>query len=340
MRATSKLAIVTSVACFIASFVVASNSDEKTGTTLRHQTKKERKLQANIVTKLELINAKIDAKITDLVDGQIININNIFGSSSPELSVNAVVSGPVGSIRFGYNNTERFKSENALPYALCGDTAQKDFNACSVLGYGTHTVSATPITNGIIGPTKKVTFTISRTINVPLPTPVKVPTQIVTPIFTGLRLIYTGVDPSVPVINLQFGKTNVIDLQKLNLPESSFNIETLVGPTVKSISYSNGQTETSKPLAYCGNDGTTFFTCGDLELGTTVTISVTAYSEQFGNGNVLGSRSTTIQIVRTLPPIAPSPPTHAPVVAPPVQGCPIPKVSVNENVQVPIHRDF
>jgi hypothetical protein len=141
--------------------------------------------------------------------------------------------------------------------------------------------------------------------------------------------MYTGVSPSAFVFNLTFNAVNVIDLAALNLPSGKFNIDVLVGPGVKSVTFSNGRTETSAPLAYCGNSGNNFYDCEDLMEGTNVTVTVTAYPEGGGLGNPIQTRSTTLQIIRPLPPVAPTPPTVAPVpapVRPPTPGCPLPKV--------------
>jgi hypothetical protein len=173
---------------------------------------------------------------------------------------------------------------------------------------------------------------------VPVPVPIKAPVLAPVPITTPqgtvsaiqtLRLMYTGVDPSVPVIDLVFDKVNVIDLRLLNLPSGKFNIDALIGPGVKSVAFSNGRIETSAPMAYCGNNGNAFYDCDDLIDGANVTVTVTAYPMSGGMGIPILTRSTTIQMIRPLPPVAPTPPTVAPVAAPiipPVPGCPVPKV--------------
>ena len=143
--------------------------------------------------------------------------------------------------------------------------------------------------------------------------------------------MYTGVSPSAPVFDLEFDTVNVVDLVALNLPSGKFNIDVLVGPGVKSVTLSNGRTETSAPLAYCGNFGNNFYDCDDLVEGANVTVTITAFPETGGRGSPILTRSTTIQIVRPLPPVAPTLPTTAPVpapVIPPVPGCPLPKVSI------------
>ena len=315
-----------------------ASADERNSVLRRRDTNAERDLQTSgVVTKLALINARTNTAIIDLSNGQVINVAALFGTGTPELNINAVVSGSVGRVRFGYNENPRFRSESAVPYAFCGDT-QRKFNVCPQLGYGTHTVTATPITDGIHGSPVKVTFTILNSsvparspvkapIAVPLPAPVAIPD----PNFTGLRLMYTDSYPTVFVMNLQFGIVNVIDLQKLNLPTDNFNIDLLVGTNVKSVQFSNGRNETSKPLAYCGNTGDNFHTCDDLKVGTTTKVAISAFSEPYQGGVIIATRETTIQIIRSLQPIAPvTAPVRVPVpVSPPVEpapGCPIPKV--------------
>jgi hypothetical protein len=177
--------------------------------------------------------------------------------------------------------------------------------------------------------------TVPAPIPFPFTAPVLDPSQTFTPQGTvsaihTLRLMYTGVNPSVPLLDLAFDKVNVLDLQLLNLPSGKFNIDALVGPGVKSVSFSNGRIETSAPLAYCGNFGLTFYDCENLVDGANVTVTVTAYPETGGQGNPILTRSTILQLIRPLPPIAPTPPTIAPVAAPiipPVPGCPVPRVS-------------
>lgn len=327
MKVTNAATIA--VATVIWFFVVVSGTNESNAVLRRRDTTDERNLQTTdgVVTKLVLINARTNTPITDLVNGQIIKFATLFGSSAPELNINAIVSGSISSVRFGFDNNPRFRNEAAAPYAFCGDT-QRKFDVCPQLGYGTYTVTATPITNLVKGVPMKVTFTIVGNSAPALP-PVNVPE----PNFTGLRLMYTNSYPTVFVMNLQFGALNVIDLQKLNLQADDFNIEALVGSNVKSVLFSNGHGETSKPLAYCGNFGDNFHTCEDLKLGTAMKISITAYSETYQRGTVIATRETTIQIVRSSSPIAPvAAPVRVPVpVTPPiapVPGCPLPKVCI------------
>jgi hypothetical protein len=349
------------VSCISTVFIAAivwllfevSNASESNSGLRQRDTNEGRYLQtaSGNVTKLVLINARTNTAITDLSFGQVINVARLFGTGTPELNINAVVSGPVGSVRFGYNQNPRFQIEGATPYAFCGDTKRK-FNACPQLGYGTHTVTATSITNGIKGSPIKVLFTIvtsgapvpapvTAPVKVPITVPVPVPVTVTEPNFTGLRLIYTDSYPSVFVMNLQFGIVNIVDLQKLKLANDNFNFEVLVGPNVKSVEFSNGRGETSKPLAYCGNDGDNFHTCDDLKVGTTTRVTIMAYSQRYGGGVNIATRETIIQIIRSSSPIVPvvtpvKVPVATPVRAPapvgtpiaPVPGCPLPKVRI------------
>lgn len=312
-----------------------------------------RNLQLKSVTKLTLINAQTDKTTIDIVDGMVIYMQDIVGLTAPNFNINATTSGSVSSVRFGYKQTQNFRTDSSKPYTFCG-TQKSDFYACTQLTYGVHSVSATAISNGLLtGPTLSLTFTIASGSSpvqppvraptrepdaVPVAVPIPVSTPLALPVaqpstlpaIHTLRLMYTGVSPSALVFNLNFDSVNVVDLQALNLPSGKFNIDALVSPSVKSVTFSNGRTETAAPLAYCGNSGDIFYDCDNLVEGANVTVSVTAYPEAGGLGSPIQTRSTTIQIIRPLPPVAPTPPTAAPVpapVIPPVPGCPLPKVS-------------
>jgi hypothetical protein len=138
--------------------------------SLRQREDKGRKppYSGGTVTKLVLINAKTDRKVADLFYGQYTNVSQVapefLTSGVVGFNVQAVVVGTVDFVRFGYGNDTRFHSEGAAPFALCGNQGPTDFRSCvaSVLGYGTHFVTATPITNSTPGPMMTVTFTIAR----------------------------------------------------------------------------------------------------------------------------------------------------------------------------------
>jgi hypothetical protein len=589
MKAAIKLVVSTFL--LLKHNVSSSCVDNNSNSLLHSRGLAERYLQVNSVTKLELINAKSDVKIMDLFDGQVVNMQDISALTIPDFNINASVSGPVSSVKFGYNGNATFRTETSAAYAFCGNSGN-NFFSCLELGYGTHKVTATPTSGKQLGQTVSITFTIINGVSPqvapvptpvtsplpapvpspstpPLPAPTKVPTRVpvqpltqaptkvttkapvpvvaipvpvpvpvpvplspitsgtkcdtlkacyliniktraefnltgmdsyildptndlgysircdtsgiagaesdfikfiyetvvqdefglprymngdgnagewinpvpylescggktvrieghiwsnicfskvysvdvtnsaggcnapiayVAPVtqpvlapamaptvmpvrspasslataapvipsppvtapilppisvpasvpaplpisvlapsvsspssgpITGLRLMYTGVNPSVYVLNLAFDTINVVDLQLLSLPSAQFSVDALVASNVKSVIFSNGRIETSFPLAYCGNSGNNFYACPDLVLGANVTITVTAYAEPYGQGTAIASRSTTMQIIRTQPPVAPSPPVAPPVLAPvvpPVPGCSLPKV--------------
>ncbi len=113
------------------------------------------------VLRLELINALTGKKHSDLFYGQYVNVSSIRNLTGPEFNINAVVDGPVDFVRFGYNDIGRYKIEGSKPYAFCGNMRTTFFN-CTVLGYGTHYVTAQAITNRTPGKLYSVTFTIAE----------------------------------------------------------------------------------------------------------------------------------------------------------------------------------
>ena len=114
---------------------------------------------ANVfVTALVLVDAAANTDIRPLLHG-----DTLFLSELPsELSVRAVVTGTPGSVVFGLDGTPSFRTENASPYALAGDTAG-DYNPAT-LSEGVHTITAAPFAAaggaGSAGGSYSVTFTI------------------------------------------------------------------------------------------------------------------------------------------------------------------------------------
>ena len=53
--------------------------------------------------------------------------------------------------------------------------------------------------------------------------------------------MYTGVNPSVPVMTLSFDVVNIVDLRTLSLPDAQFSIDALTTLDSKSVAFSNGQ---------------------------------------------------------------------------------------------------
>lgn len=144
----------------------------------------------------------------------------------------------------------------------------------------------------------------------------KAPTTAPTPTVRGISelvLMYTGVDPSIPVMKLSSESINIVDLQALSLPFDAFNIDAKITTHAKSVVFSNGQYETAAPLAYCGNVGYSFKTCPDLVLGANITVTAVAFSKKYGSGVVVSTRSVTLHIIKSDPPAVSNKPTVAPI---------------------------
>ncbi|MGB7156920.1 MAG: Ig-like domain-containing protein, partial [Tepidisphaeraceae bacterium] len=111
---------------------------------------------ATAVTSLKLVNADTDTIISSLNNGATINL-----AQARRLSVQAMVSGSVGSVRFRLDGAT-IQTENAAPYTIAGDSAG-DYIAWTPTA-GTHTLKVTPYSgangSGTIGTSKTVTFTV------------------------------------------------------------------------------------------------------------------------------------------------------------------------------------
>lgn len=117
--------------------------------------------------KFELINSRTDQKISDLRDGDIIDLSAL-GLDRPRFNVEAVVSpnstDVVGSIKFDLDDMVGYRTENTAPYFLCGMTLSGSPKFCRDLKVGQHTVTATPYSKrrgrGEEGQPSTVTFEI------------------------------------------------------------------------------------------------------------------------------------------------------------------------------------
>ena len=79
----------------------------------------------------------------------------------------ANVSGsPIASVRFAYDGNSNYRTENAAPYALAGDTSG-DYNAWTP-SVGSQSLSATPYSStgatGTAGTPLTITFTVVDTV--------------------------------------------------------------------------------------------------------------------------------------------------------------------------------
>jgi hypothetical protein len=114
------------------------------------------------VTALELYDAATDKKIGNIENGKVFVIRQ-----KPSLNIKAVVTqefgaSRVGSVRFAYNST-KVRDDHWPPFTFCR-AVLSNYRKCSQLGYGSHTVSATPY-DGLLsnkaGPPFTLTFRVS-----------------------------------------------------------------------------------------------------------------------------------------------------------------------------------
>jgi hypothetical protein len=317
----------------------------------------------NLKTRAEFILTGIDSYVLDSGNDRGYSIRcDVSGTQGAEsdfikFAYDTVVHDEFGLPRFMGGDSNAGEWVNPVPYlGTCGSkTVRIEGHVWSNMCFSKQYIINVEKADGSCNPVNPFNAPVTQPTQAPIRTPTKapvksptkvptkapVPTSAVTvPVaapaptapsgpITELWLMYTGVDPSVRVLKLSSNAVNVVDLQLLSLPSAQFSIDALVASNVKSVIFSNGRVETAFPLAYCGNNGNNFYACPDLALGANVTITVTAYAKAYGIGQVLASRSTTVQIIQTPPPVAPSPPVAPPVLAPvvpPVPGCPLPKV--------------
>lgn len=111
------------------------------------------------VTGFTLVNAASNTDIRPMLHGDTLVLSEL----PPELSIRAVVTGGVGSVVFGYDDTPSIQTENISPYALAGDSPVGDYIPFN-LSTGTHTLTATPFTaiggGGAAGGSQTITFTV------------------------------------------------------------------------------------------------------------------------------------------------------------------------------------
>ena len=320
-------------ALLVASFFAASVHARQGGKTRKgspnlrspHHHQQRTFPQSLQIAKLQLINADTNNAITDLVDGAVIELSAL-GMTDPFFNIEAVVSegnNRVGSVRFALDGNNNYRTENVVPYAFCGDAGGNFYN-CRVLALGTHTVTATPFAgrggSGAAGSPFSVTFTIvsgntpALTTAPPVPpapplitttlvsivdtetptsAPVVVPTSPTPTIgITGFKLIYAPTNEAV----LDLENNAIVSLQDLGLPIASFNVmvDTAEG-IVKSVNFQqNGRTERAQPFAYCGDNGGNYFACDEFVVGSTNTVTATAFTKE---GTALNDVTVSFSII-------------------------------------------
>ncbi len=119
------------------------------------------------VTSFTLLNADTDQPVSGfdpIADGAVIDYTKL-GTS--RISIRASTSpATVGSVRFGYDATASYRTEEVAPYTIAGDVS----NGMDYLPWtpapGSHTLTATPYTNadgtGTAGTAKTISFTIAN----------------------------------------------------------------------------------------------------------------------------------------------------------------------------------
>lgn len=120
-------------------------------------------LLANTVVSFTLINAESNSDISEIEDGDTINLTNL-PTSKINIRVNTDPSA-VDSVAVSLSGaTTASKVENAAPYALWGDQ-NGDYTA-GTLNPGQHILTAFPTLGGIQGSFKTVTFNVVETTSV------------------------------------------------------------------------------------------------------------------------------------------------------------------------------
>ena len=115
---------------------------------------------AAAVIGLTLVNATTNQDITQLNNGEIVNLQEL---STTELNIRANTSPPtVGSVKFNLNGNSNYKTESEAPYALGGDS-NGDY-APWTFSLTTYTITATPYSgsggSGTAGTPLSITFEI------------------------------------------------------------------------------------------------------------------------------------------------------------------------------------
>jgi hypothetical protein len=130
---------------------------------------RRRHLQSSVTTTLRLIDVRTTTVVADLINGARIDVTGRGPFNIQAIVSSTTTTTTTGSVVFGYQSSPTpFRIESSAPYAFCGDTSGT-YTACSQFDTMNipHTVSATPysLAGGkgvIIGPTRTVTFTLTR----------------------------------------------------------------------------------------------------------------------------------------------------------------------------------
>lgn len=115
---------------------------------------------AMAVTGFVLVNADTDEDLGPLPNGATIRLSAL---PARNLNVRANTSpSTVGSVRFSYDGTSNFRTENAAPHALAGDTSGDYYPWTPAVG--SHGLGAAPYSQsgggGVAGEPLSITFTV------------------------------------------------------------------------------------------------------------------------------------------------------------------------------------
>jgi hypothetical protein len=151
--------------------VSLASADSIEPSNLRKQQEYRQLQSVGTVATLQLINADTNLPIATLTNGTVIDIATFITS---KFNIRATTSGVVGSVRFGYNQIGGYRTDSSFPFSLCpspGTPRGPDYQACTVLAPGQHTVTATPFSStfltGMVGTPLRITFTITNTCKKP-----------------------------------------------------------------------------------------------------------------------------------------------------------------------------
>ncbi|MDF1505525.1 hypothetical protein, partial [Roseisolibacter sp. H3M3-2] len=141
-------------------------SDDATGTIYRFAYSEAPPPPAQAVTSFTLIDADTDQPIAGydpIANGASLNLNAL---PTRNLNVRAnTTPATVGSVRFALDGVANFRTDDAAPYALAGDTNGN--YAAWTPANGSHTLTATPFAGagatGAAGTARTITFSVKRT---------------------------------------------------------------------------------------------------------------------------------------------------------------------------------
>jgi hypothetical protein len=126
------------------------------------------------IVKMILVYAPTNRKLVDITNGMLFDMNKFGNISSPKSITIEVVTSNSGSVRFSFLNKSDYRTDNLIPFMLCGNIGNATFT-CPEMRMGQVTVTATPYSGtnrtGSVGVPTTVTFKIERSNPVPAPVP-------------------------------------------------------------------------------------------------------------------------------------------------------------------------